>query len=189
MAEKKENPSVYGYPVEGEKPIYADDFPPQKPGSELVSALAALIDMGVARVMWTQYTPYFNDGDVCTFSAHEIQVYARESYDEPLTRKVLERVYKDRRWDYVLGRVEHGSYEEFEVTREYEEGYDFEPSDSDEYPHPEFLPDSPVMEQALKVNRMITSGSYDQFLGSNFGDGTQVTFDGKRFTFDEYSHD
>lgn len=32
---------------------------------------------------WTQYTPYFNDGDTCTFSAHTDYIYLNgESVDE-----------------------------------------------------------------------------------------------------------
>lgn len=26
---------------------------------------------GITGVVWTQYTPYFNDGDTCEFSVHE----------------------------------------------------------------------------------------------------------------------
>lgn len=28
-------------------------------------------------IRWTQYTPYFNDGDACTFSIHGIYVYQK----------------------------------------------------------------------------------------------------------------
>lgn len=28
----------------------------------------------VQKIMWTQYTPYFNDGDECVFSVHEPEI-------------------------------------------------------------------------------------------------------------------
>lgn len=32
---------------------------------------------------WVQYAPYFNDGDACEFSAHEVQLYlTEESHDD-----------------------------------------------------------------------------------------------------------
>lgn len=35
-------------------------------------------------IAWTQYTPYFNDGDACIFSAHEPEFYLKEEfYQEP----------------------------------------------------------------------------------------------------------
>lgn len=186
MAEKRE---VFGFPVNGDLNVYGSNFVKQRDGRELVAEMVKLFEMGVDHITWTQYTPHFNDGEPCTFSANDIQVYAQAEYDEPLTRKVLEREYKNRRWDYELRKYVDDGYNEVEVDREYEVGYDFEPSSSDKWPHPEFLPESPVMEQAFKVNNMITGGAFDQFLGSNFGDGCQVTFNGREFTFDDYRHD
>jgi hypothetical protein len=29
----------------------------------------------VRSLTWTQYTPYFNDGDPCVFSVHDLEVY------------------------------------------------------------------------------------------------------------------
>lgn len=39
-------------------------------GNEVASHLAPLIPLGYA-LGWTQYAPYFNDGDACVFSVHE----------------------------------------------------------------------------------------------------------------------
>lgn len=29
----------------------------------------------VTRLEWTQYTPYFNDGDICVFSVNEVEIW------------------------------------------------------------------------------------------------------------------
>lgn len=29
----------------------------------------------LTRIVWTQYTPYFNDGDSCTFGVHDLELY------------------------------------------------------------------------------------------------------------------
>jgi hypothetical protein len=44
---------------------------------------------GVDAIAWTQYTPYFNDGDACTFSVGDVYFYKRgdelsDDDDEPL---------------------------------------------------------------------------------------------------------
>ncbi len=44
---------------------------------------------------WTQYTPYFNDGDTCTFGANEVsEINEQESYDLE-ENSILEPALKD----------------------------------------------------------------------------------------------
>lgn len=35
----------------------------------------------VKAVVWSQYTPYFNDGDPCTFSVYDIEYFLEEPFD------------------------------------------------------------------------------------------------------------
>lgn len=43
--------------------------------AEFLAAIDTILDVeGVEAVRWDQYTPYFNDGDACEFSIHDIQV-------------------------------------------------------------------------------------------------------------------
>ena len=43
----------------------------QRPAEELAPLLQALVDdTSITSFGWTQYTPYFNDGDPCVFNAH-----------------------------------------------------------------------------------------------------------------------
>lgn len=36
----------------------------------------------VAAIRWTQYTPYFNDGDTCEFSVHDLEFYSEADYED-----------------------------------------------------------------------------------------------------------
>lgn len=48
----------------------------------------------VEKFMWTQFTPYFNDGDTCTFEVHTEDMYV-------LTKAALDnRDYSKDEWDY-----------------------------------------------------------------------------------------
>jgi hypothetical protein len=33
-------------------------------------------------VKWSQYTPYFNDGDTCTFSVHDIELVSKDLFPD-----------------------------------------------------------------------------------------------------------
>lgn len=52
--------------------------------AELTERVKAVFesDPHIARVAWTQYAPYFNDGDPCNFGVNELQIYfAEEAVD------------------------------------------------------------------------------------------------------------
>lgn len=49
--------------------------PAQRPKEELAPYIEAVFAFPeIAGIAWTQYTPYFNDGEPCTFSAGEVSV-------------------------------------------------------------------------------------------------------------------
>jgi hypothetical protein len=52
---------------------------------------------------WTQYTPYFNDGDECTFSAHidEPKVNGLDPYDDNSSETVWQSRSGDKPGGYV----------------------------------------------------------------------------------------
>lgn len=60
-----------GIPVEGEITQSHRSTVVQRPVEELRPLLqAVLMDPGILEFGWTQYTPYFNDGEPCEFSVH-----------------------------------------------------------------------------------------------------------------------
>jgi hypothetical protein len=64
-----------GRPVTGEITTPEKDRVKQKTGDEFLPLLDAVLAIeNVEKVRWTQYTPYFNDGEVCSFGLYEIQV-------------------------------------------------------------------------------------------------------------------
>lgn len=61
-----------GLPVSGEI-IYGDEQQDQRPVEEFYGLmLEVLADPDVKAIHWTQYTPYFNDGEPCVFNTGEI---------------------------------------------------------------------------------------------------------------------
>jgi len=57
-----------GRPIEGEIRPTASDIPPQKDPQELIAVLDELLaHPGVISYKWSQYTPYWNDGEPCEF--------------------------------------------------------------------------------------------------------------------------
>jgi hypothetical protein len=66
--------ALAGRPIEGEITT-GYEAKEQHPESEFTEALDKLLGMeGVESVRWTQYTPYFNDGEPCVFGANDCYV-------------------------------------------------------------------------------------------------------------------
>lgn len=62
---------AFGRPIEGEIPRYSEGQAEQYAPELFLEALDNLLSHPSVRfVEWRQYTPYFNDGDPCTFSAY-----------------------------------------------------------------------------------------------------------------------
>lgn len=84
--------SVLGREVTGEITRHKEDKAEQWPGEKLLPLLDAVLALpNVHSVKWTQYTPYFNDGEPCIFRVNEVGVRldpapvdAEEDYDEYL---------------------------------------------------------------------------------------------------------
>jgi hypothetical protein len=67
--------TVLGRPVNGEITRRKEKRHEQRPGEEFVAMLdSLLIRSNVHSVRWTQYTPYFNDGEPCIFGINDITV-------------------------------------------------------------------------------------------------------------------
>lgn len=87
-------------------------------GRSVVSELTQpLFDLGVTDVVWTQYTPYFNDGDACVFRVHEPSLGAepygyeassvRNAYEGNSWRAADDPYYVEQREDLLsLGVTE-----------------------------------------------------------------------------------
>ncbi|MEV0470735.1 hypothetical protein [Streptomyces prunicolor] len=146
----------------------------QKPVEELAPLLQALLDdPTIIEFGWTQYTPYFNDGEVCEFSANELWV-----------RTTAETDTEDREYDdYDLTLWDHPSLgrEKYEYVGE---GWNrqcipvaYEGQDEKRY------------YRVKALNEVITSGAYETALLDAFGDHALVTVRKDGIEVESYEHD
>lgn len=120
----------------------------------------------VDNVHWTQYTPYFNDGDPCYFSVHEFYL--------------------------ALGEVEE---EESEGEEDEESEESDEDEDEDDYDYDEEYDswglsqsDNPKLKQ-IGEDLGTLQEIPDDVLEHVFGDHVRITATREGFDVDEYSHD
>ncbi|WP_326827412.1 hypothetical protein [Streptomyces sp. NBC_01751] len=162
-----------GIPVSGELRM-GSSRTDQKPVEELAPLLQALLDdPTITEFGWTQYTPYFNDGDVCEFSVGEIWVRTTEDVDSD------EQEFDDydlTLWAHPsLGRVNYEYRGEW-PNREYVElGYEG--------------PNEKRYRNAKALNEALTSGAYENALLDAFGDHALVTVREAGIEVEFYSHD
>lgn len=167
-----------GIPVEGEI-TKADKRTPQRPLEDLAPIMQAVLDDdGIAAFGWRQYTPYFNDGDPCVFSAYGVwaarpQDLNSEDPDE-IDTESLDVDYGDR-----LGKYEGGEW----------------------VPDPEnppfnmrvgvsyVGPDQSRYDRCRALSQAIDSGAFDDVLLEAFGDHAQITVTRGGITVSFYEHD
>jgi hypothetical protein len=159
-----------GIPVEGNiNP--GEKRATQRPLPELEPLLRAVLDDdGIHDFGWRQYTPYFNDGDACVFSAGQpwfrttadlADSDGDEAPDDPYTFDLHGHpTLGDEHWDgHRWAAVERD-----EATRA-------------------------RAERARALSQAIESGEFDDVLLEEFGDHCQIWIRRSGITVDEYSHD
>jgi hypothetical protein len=77
-------PTLAGRPVTGDITHYSSRNKSEQWSAEKLLELldAVFADGAVEAVRWRQYTPYFNDGDACTFGTGEIYIKLAGGDDE-----------------------------------------------------------------------------------------------------------
>lgn len=157
-----------GIPIDGD--IIKNERVKQRPIEEFQPLIRAVLeDETIHSFGWQQYTPYFNDGDPCEFSAHEIWVRL-------VTDKVDEDEYFDT-YDYSLdSRKDLGT-----VPVDWSTG--------ERVVQPYEGPDEARYHRLRALDRAITSGAFDEVLLTSFGDHAEITFTREKILVEEYSHD
>ena len=130
-------------------------------------------------VSWNQYTPYFNDGEECTFSAHVDYLMVDGNYDDE--REDLKKVI----YGQLLTEEDVEFNNEFERKSPY-----FRPrklGDRGYVKNPNFDPHDGEIFQSIKT---VLGEIPEDFLKELFGDHAQITIR-KDGTIDvsEYEHD
>lgn len=131
-------------------------------------------------VVWTQYTPYFNDGDTCTFSVHEPKFLTGndEADDDVYEGSFFSSLEPS---EYQLKEIaNNGRYAE-----EYKKDHQKWNLVVEEYGEDRI---KTILEMEQKFSEWFNSLDYDAML-SAFGDHVQITVTKEGVDIDEYSHD
>ncbi|MFE7797020.1 hypothetical protein [Nocardia sp. NPDC057440] len=155
--------TIAGRPISGTISHYGSTLREQQPLEELISALDAVFAFPeVGSIQWTQYTPYFNDGDACIFSTNDPRIRVRgvgseegDNEDGYLTE-----------WDIV-----YGNDPKYSKTPKY-------PQVSDE-----------LLTALQKLESALESGAHDVKLRQYFGDPAEVTATREGFDVEFYDHE
>jgi len=149
----------------------------QKPLEELAPLFQAVLDdPTILEFGWTQYTPYFNDGDTCEFSVHGLWVRttaekegAVDEYGDEISRYDLDVDYHPS-----LGKVT-GHWEGEWPNRDYViDGY--EGPDEDRY------------NRCQALASALESGAFDNELLKHFGEHAMVTVREDGISVEFYEH-
>jgi hypothetical protein len=164
-----------GMPVSGEI-TQGSARTEQKPIEELAPLFQALLDdPTIVEFGWSQYTPYFNDGEVCEFSVHYLWVRTTaeadgvaDKYGEPY----VPGYELDVNYHPSLGKVKYDYNKEGHYVPVAYEG-----------------PDEDRYNRCQDLSRALQSGAFDNVLLEHFGDHAMVTVRNDGIEVEFYSHD
>lgn len=150
--------------------IRTEGSKPQRPLEEFAPILQALLDdPTIVEFGWRQYTPYFNDGDPCKFSANGVWVRTDADGDaDSVDTSDLEVDYnkhlgeRPRTWNHETKAYDEGPYEG---------------------------PDEARYDRCRALSNAVDGGEFYEVLLGAFGDHAEVTVrrDGIKVEF--YDHD
>jgi hypothetical protein len=134
-------------------------------------------------IRWDQYTPYFNDGDVCEFSVGEarfrIDPESEDGYYEDGFHSVYEVQLEGGEEQVYAGQRYTG-----EVDR-----YGYRRSESVYEKTGRVFPHHPAYEQMQELRTAMNNGHFEELLYDLFGDHAQVTVTPEKIIKEYYSHD
>jgi hypothetical protein len=177
-----------GMTIEGDI-ILADKKPDQLPIESLAPLIQTVLDRPlVTGIRWTQYTPYYNDGDPCIFGVNECALglladeYDEDDEDDDEDDEDYEPEYDEgNRYFYDYQDIYH------KLVGTHNDKYDRETRKW--HVHPD-SPEPGLWEAHRDLNQAIQSGAYDNALFGLFGDHAIVRIrKGSNIVVTEYSHD
>lgn len=158
--------TFFGIPVSGDI-TRSEKRAEQRPVEEFAPLLQAVLDdPTIVELGWTQYTPYFNDGDPCVFTTHSPWVRT-EADDLDADRYDLEFYYSHptlgERWgEWVGGKYVPGAYKGVD-----EERYD----------------------RCRSLGGALDSGAFEDALLEAFGDHAEIKVARDGIHVEFYEHD
>lgn len=121
----------------------------------------------VTAIIWTQYTPYFNDGDTCEFSVNDPYFTNADGDD-------IDDLSSWGEYEGNNDKVWSESAWGFKYTKERDPEADFSGVD---------------MASVNKMSELIQSSDMEDVMEAMFGDHVRVTATRNGFDVDDYSHD
>lgn len=162
VKDAKPTREMFGIPIEGS--VYTEQpTVEQRPFKDLKPYFDALWEKGILAVSWTQYTPWFNDGDTCEFGVCEPGFTSNPKVAEAWLNG-------DREWE-----DESGDYYDADI-------YSYERPWNDKYPHPDGL-------QKEDLVLPVAHYEFEYAMLGMFGNHTEVVVTPNRVIQTEYSHD
>lgn len=169
-----------GLPIEGDI-AHGSTRVEQRPIEELTAIIEKVFEIpGVDGIYWRQYTPYFNDGEPCEFSAGEAALHFEGTKE--LTED--DEDFEDYEGDYVQGFFGEYSDEldQHFGPRERSHGYHsfiYPPSTNKE-----------AWETFDALDKAINGGEFENVLLDTFGDHAEIkVWKGKKIEIEFYEHD
>jgi hypothetical protein len=144
----------------------------QRPIEDLAPLMQAILDdPTITEFGWTQYTPYFNDGDPCTFGVRG-EIWVRTITDEDV----------DDTYQLEISRYGgHPSLGKRDRT------WNRDTSSFDEHPYEG--PDEARYDRCLALSDAIEGGEFLDVLLDAFGDHAEITVKKDGIKVDFYEHD
>lgn len=178
---------VFGIPVSGTPQRGRRGNVDQRPLSDLRPVFEALLaDERVIEFGWEQYTPYFNDGDVCEFSVGDTWIRTVDDEDvEDLYDLQISSTHPtlgDMEWrkmtdeEYALKVIEYKN-----------RGWRGAPYNYAHFPKPGGAKYPDLLELMKKLD--VQAAEYEDAMYDAFGDHAQVTVTKTGIQIDEYDHD
>lgn len=171
--------SFLGIPVDGDI-VRAEARTRQRPLDELAPLIQALLDDdGIACFGWRQYTPYWNDGDPCVFSACGTWAARPEDAAKADEDGYFDKSSLDVDFGSPLGSYEGGKWVP-----------DPEGSGRNVRVGARYVgPDQARYDRCVKLSAAIDSGAFDDVLLEAFGDHAEITVKRSGITVESYDHD
>lgn len=180
----KEEATAFGRPVLGEINRYTEGLKEQHDPQLFVDALDILLKY-VEAIQWRQYTPYFNDGEPCTFSIYGFAVAFGLAEEEGETDEGIYFEAGDYEWKDEYSLYEYSDTEKVTEINKYS-GKPYTTSKKVW----KYGDDPEAFGEAVKAfETVLESGHHDAVLCEKFGDPSIVTATKDGFKCEFYEHD
>lgn len=159
-----------GKTISGDINRFSEAPPTQDDPQVFLDALDKVLECpGVEAVRWNQYTPYFNDGDACTFSIYSAYVKIKGDDEE------VGDYGNGFRSTYDLYDYDPEAGDTYETRRKFNQIGDF--------------PAKMIHDSLSEFEGVLESGKHYVVLNEKFGDPAQVTATRDGFEVEFYEHD